>query len=106
MLCGRSPTAPSATTSHITLFRLPTALLPRQNGILELLGNSLLDDRLGGNLNRLAGGRVAAHARLALLDHQLHHSRQHELSRALEIFLGEHVQLVEELTRLRPLHFE
>ena len=62
-------------------------LLARQNRVLELLGDPGLDDGLGGNLDRLAGGRVASHARLALLDDQLHHAWKHELAGTLELLL-------------------
>jgi len=49
---------------------------------------------------------VQAHARLPLLNHELHETGQHELARALELFLGQHGQLVEELARLRALDLE
>ncbi len=62
-------------------------LLTRQNRVLELLGDPGLDDGLGWNLDRLAGGRVASHARLALLDDQLHHARKYELAGTLELLL-------------------
>src|SRR3990172_8311 len=81
-------------------------LLLRQNGVLQLLRDPRLDDGLGGNLDLLARGRIASQARLALLDDQLHHPREHELARAPQLLLGQRVQLVEELPRLRPLDLE
>ena len=38
------------------------ALFPRQDRVLQLLGDPRLDDGLGGNLDGLARGRVPAHA--------------------------------------------
>ncbi len=81
-------------------------LLLRQDRVLQLLGDARLDDRLGGDLDRLAGRRVAAHAGLALLHDQLDHPGQHELAGPLQLLLRQRVQLIEELPRLRPLHFE
>jgi hypothetical protein len=74
--------------------------------VLELLRDASLDDGLGRDLDGLAGRRVAAHARLALLDDELHHAGQHELARPLQLLLREHRQLVEELARRGALHFE
>ena len=39
-------------------------LLLRKDGVLQLLGDARLDDRLRGNLDCLARRRIAAHARL------------------------------------------
>jgi hypothetical protein len=78
----------------------------RKNGVLQLLRDPRLDDRLGGNLDRFAGGRVATHARLALLHDELHHAGKHELTGAFQFLLRERGQFFEELTRHRPLHFE
>src|SRR5439155_1448864 len=76
------------------------------DGVLQLFRDPRLDDGLGGNLAGLAPRRVAAHARLALLHHQLHHSGQHEFARALQIFLRQRRQLVEVLAGLCPLDVE
>ena len=65
-----------------------------------------LHNRLGRDLDGFASRGVAAHPSLPLLNHQLHHPRQHEFTGPLEFLLGEHRELVEELTRLRALHFE
>src|SRR5688572_23312828 len=58
-------------------------LLLRKHGVFQLLRDACLDDRLCGDLDCFAGCRVAAHARLALLDHELDHAGKHELARAL-----------------------
>ena len=86
--------------------RTIAGLLLGKNGVLQLLGDARLHHRLGRDLDGLAGGRVATHARLALLDHELHHARQHELAGPLQLFLRERGQLVEVLACLRALHFE
>ena len=52
-----------------------------------------LDDGLGGNLDRLAGRGVATHPRLPFLHDELYHSREHELARALQLFLGEAIKI-------------
>src|SRR5205085_6536708 len=51
--------------------------------------NPRLHDGLRRNLDRFAGRRIAAHARLALLHHQLDHTRQDELAGALQFLFGE-----------------
>src|SRR4029077_18086802 len=81
-------------------------LFLRQNGVFQLLRDARLDDRLRGNLDGCARGRVATHARLPLLHDELHHSRQHELAGSLQLLLRERRQLVEKLARLRTFHFE
>ncbi len=83
-----------------------SASLLRQDRVFELLRDSGLDDGLGWNLDRFTGGRIAAHPRLALLHHQLHHPGQHELARALQLLFRQRRQLVEILAGLRPLDFE
>ena len=69
---GRSPARESTT---------------RQDRVLHLLRDARLDDGLGGNLDRLTGGRVAAHAGLRLPHVELHHAGQRELARALQLLL-------------------
>src|SRR6185295_255727 len=81
-------------------------LLARQHRILQLLGDARLDDGFRGNLDCLAGGRIAAHPRLALLYDELDHAGQHEFARALELSLRQRRELVEVLAGLRPLHLE
>src|SRR5262245_9274120 len=81
-------------------------LLLRQDGVFQLLRNTRLDDGLCGNLDGFTRRRIPAHARFPLLHDELHHPRQHELTGALQLLLGERRQLIEELARLRPLHFE
>src|SRR5262249_52540314 len=56
------------------------ALLTRQDGVLQLLGDPRLDDCLGWNLDRFASRRVAAHSGFAMLLDQLDHAGQHKLS--------------------------
>ena len=73
---------------------------------LSCLAIRALTTVFAGNLDGLAGGRVAAHACLPLLDDELHHARQHELTRALELLFRKRCQLVEKFSRLRPLHLE
>ena len=81
-------------------------LLLRQDGVLQRLRDARLHDGLGGNLDGLAGRRIAPHPRLPLLDHELHHVGQDELARPLQFFLRQRRQLIEELARLRALHSE
>src|SRR6185436_21064852 len=93
--CGRKPQS----------YR-PPYLLSWKHSVFQLLGDACLDDGLGGNLDGFPRRRVAAHSRLALLNHELHHSWEYELAGALQLLLRQRVQLIEELSRLRPLHFE
>jgi hypothetical protein len=55
-------------------------LLLGKNGVFQLLRDPGFDDGLGGNLDGLTRGRVAAHARLTLLDDELHHAGQDEFA--------------------------
>ncbi len=96
----------AATATDAPRRRCAGRLLSGENGVFQLLRDSRLDHGLRGNLDRLAGGRVAAHARLALLNDQLHHPGQHELARALQLLFRQHRELVEVLTGLRALHLE
>src|SRR5207249_3496685 len=77
-----------------------------QYSVFQLLGDTRLDDGLGGNLDRLTGCRIPAHPRFPLLDYQLHHPGQHELSGALQLLLRQRRELVEVLAGLRALHLE
>ena len=54
---------------------------------LSCLAIRALTTVFAGILICLSGRRVAAHARLPLLHHELHHPGQHELTRALQLFL-------------------
>jgi hypothetical protein len=81
-------------------------LLPRQNRVLQLLGDSGLHHGLCGNLDRFACRRIATHAGLPLLNDELDHPGQHELARALQLLLRQHRQLVEVLAGLRALDLE
>src|SRR5579863_3088875 len=76
-----------AATSDAFRARGGIPLLARQDGVLELLRNTGLHDRLRRNLDRLAGRRVAALSRLALLHDQLAHAGKHELAGSLQLFL-------------------
>ena len=119
-LATRRRLTPGHRTKHAARWRAPATggargrlperqqrrLLTGQDCVLQLLGDPRFHDGLGGNLDRLAGGRVAAHPRLPLLDDQLDHAWQHELASTLELLFGERRQFVEELSRLRPLHLE
>ena len=78
----------------------------RQDGVLHLLRDARLHDRLGRDLDGLARGRVATHARLGLADVELHHAWQGELARALELLFRELGEVFEELTSLGALPFE
>ena len=49
------------------------------------------------------GGGIAAGAGVGLLQHQLDHAGNHELSRALQLLLTQRGELVEEFARLRAL---
>src|SRR5678809_179929 len=69
--------------------RTRTVLLARQDGVLQLLGDAGLHDRLCRDLDRFPGSRVAALAGLAPLYDQFAHAWQHELTGPLEFFLGQ-----------------
>src|SRR5882672_827459 len=101
---GRREVLPPEGGSHNLTVR--PYLLSWKHSVFQLLGNACLDDGLGGNLDGFPRRGVAAHSRLALLNHQLHHSREHELAGALQFLLRQRVQLVEELSRLRALDLE
>ena len=73
----------------------PGLLLGAEDRVLGGLGDAELHDALGGDLDRLAGGRVAAHARLAVHEHELAEARQRE--GVLRLLVGERRELLEEL---------
>ena len=77
---GRGRSAPASSTC---------AYFRGQDGVLQRLGDAGLDDRLRRDLDRLARRGVAAHAGLPLLDDELHHVGQRELTGALQLLLGE-----------------
>jgi 7-cyano-7-deazaguanine reductase len=81
-------------------------LFAGKHGVFELLGDASLDDRLGGNLDRLACGRIAALTGLPLLDDELAEAREHELTGALQLFLRKAIQLVEEIPNNGSLQVE
>src|ERR1039458_3018642 len=66
----------------------PGLLLWRSDGVLGDLGDAELDHGLGLDLDRLAGLRVAAHARLAFRLHQFADAGNGELAVLLGLFDG------------------
>src|SRR6185436_15213905 len=60
-------------------------VLPGADRFLRGLRDTELEDRLGGNLDGLAGLRIAAHALLALHDHELANPRERETLLGLAI---------------------
>src|SRR3954469_10577928 len=69
-----------------------------QDGILRRLGDAELDDLLGLDLDRLSGLRVAAHAGLAIDQHQLAQAGQGE--GRFRLLVSEAGDLFESLNRL------
>src|ERR671931_756499 len=58
--------------------RRPRALLLAKHGVLQALGETELAHTLGRDLDRLAGLRIASHARLPVREDELAEARQHE----------------------------
>ena len=93
----RRPPRPRARERAAEAARRRLTLLAGQNSVLELLRDPGLDDGLGGDLDCLACCRIAAVARLSLLNDELAEPRQHELAGSLQLLLGQPVQFVEEI---------
>src|SRR5262245_59328148 len=74
--------------------RFPLLLLPKHR-VLQALGQTELAHALGRDLDGLARLGIAADARLAIGQHQLAESREHELSALLRLTRGEGQRLVE-----------
>ena len=72
-------------------------LLHAEDRVLRLLRDAELHDALGGNLDLFAGGRIAAHARLAVDQDELTDTRDREA--VLRFLVGERRQVIEELRR-------
>src|SRR5438132_9783873 len=78
----------------------------RHQLVLERFRDARLDDGLCRDRDRVTGRRVAPGARRAFAPYELHHAGKLELSRAFELALGHHRELVEEFTRRGALHLE
>lgn len=70
--------APSVAGALPQETRIPARLL--ENRVLESLSGAKADNRLGLDLNRFAGGRIAAHARLAMRLDRAANARNDELA--------------------------
>ena len=103
----RVATEPASRRCCPYLERADGRCLPaREDGVLHLLRDARLHDRLGRDLDGLARRGVAPHARLRLAHVELDHAGQRELARSLELLLRELGEVFEELTSLRALPFE
>jgi hypothetical protein len=81
-------------------------LLRRSNNVLGRLGHTELDNRLGLDLDGLAGLGVAAHASLALCLHQAADSRNNEDAVLLGLLDGRLSQQVKKRSGLLVGEFE
>src|SRR5262252_5675871 len=94
----KSSRASSPGSSRGRKARPSQLLLLSKHRVLQALGQAELHHALGGNLDRLARLRIAAHAGLAVGEHQAPEVRLHE--DVLGFLDGERLELLEELHHL------
>lgn len=76
---------------------MKSKLLRAEDGVLRGFGHAEFDDALGGDLDGLASGRIAAHARLAIDELQLAETRNGEI--VLGLLVSEFDDGLDDLSR-------